>query len=123
GRNSHGARSLLVARGHWTGGTGGCRAAGPVVRSTSSPRAPPRSGASAWPPIPRDGGRSPPRLWRGRLSRRGRPALRGALRLVGFAPYGTRLPRPAPTSRITGAVYSVLAGGRGQFLYSHSSLL
>src|SRR6266851_2433730 len=73
------------------GGYGGRHA---LVRSTSSPRAPPRSGASAWPPIPRDGGRSPPRLRRGRLARRRRPALRGALRLVGFAPEG--MPATAP---------------------------
>src|SRR6266851_2697034 len=59
-----------------------------LVRSTSSPRAPPRSGASACPPIPpRRGVRSPP-CCAGRLARRRRPALRGALRLVGFAPEG-----------------------------------
>src|SRR5207244_10848473 len=65
------------------------------VPPTSSPGARPRSGASAPPPIPRDGGRSPP-CCAGRLAGPRRPALRGALRLVGFASEGTRpLPHPA----------------------------
>src|SRR6266700_1740027 len=67
----------------------------PSSTRTSSPRAPPRSGASACPPIPpRRGVRSPP-CCAGWLARRRRPALRGALRLVGFAPDGTPLPPPA----------------------------
>src|SRR5713101_3548313 len=71
------------------GGTGACRqrdgrgrAARAVVRSTSSPRAPPRSGASACPPSPETGVARRPAS-QGRLARRRRPALRGALRLVG----------------------------------------
>src|SRR5438445_909558 len=80
--------------------SGGGRRA-PSSAQTSSPRAPPRSGASACPPIPpRRGVRLPPRLRRGRLARRRRPALRGALRLVGFAPDGTRLPPPDGRRRV-----------------------
>src|SRR5216683_1106629 len=77
----------------------------PSSAQTSSPRAPPRSGASACPPIPpRRGVRSPPRLRRGRLARRRCPALRGALRLVGFAPDGT--PLPPPDGRMRASSYS-----------------
>src|SRR5712692_4471238 len=73
----------------------------PSSAQTSSPRALPRSGASACPPIPpRRGVRSPPGLRRGRLAGRRCPALRGALRLVGFAPDGTRLPPPDRRSRV-----------------------
>src|SRR5712692_9767382 len=90
----------------------------PSSAQTSSPRAPPRSGASACPPIPpKRGVRSPPRLRRGRLARRNRPALRGALRLVGFAPDGTR---PTPTSRTTGAVSSAFSAGRVQSRHGES---
>src|SRR6266851_6059334 len=67
----------------------------PSSAQTSSPRAPPRSGASACPPSPETGVARRPAP-QGRLARRRRPALRGALRLVGFAPDGTR--RPAPPS-------------------------
>src|SRR6266567_4765214 len=47
--------SRLACRQCGGGGTGM-----PSSAHTSSPRAPPRSGASAWPPIPRDGGPLPP---------------------------------------------------------------
>jgi len=47
------------------------------------------------PPSPRGGGCARRPASQRRLARRRRPALRGALRLVGFAPAGTSLCRPA----------------------------
>src|SRR5207244_7773428 len=49
------------------------------------------------PPHPPRRGSLAARLRRGRLARRSRPALRGALRLVGFAPEG--IPAAAPPAR------------------------
>src|SRR5712692_4237274 len=108
------------------GGAGGCRRRVAVVRSTSSPRAPPCSGASARPPSPETGVARRPAS-QGRLARRRRPALRGALRLVGFAPDGypppappsPALPAPWNYSRSTRLAYpvddqSASGGGRGR---------
>src|SRR5712691_7085493 len=77
--------------------------AGAVLRSYLLASRAASLGRLRLPPIPRDGGRSPP-CCAGRLARRRRPALRGALRLVGFAPDGyppptTPQPRPPAAPR------------------------
>jgi len=59
-------------------------------------RAPPPA-----PHPPRRGLRSPP-CCAGRLARRSRPALRGALRLVGFAPEGMPVGATRPGIRVAG---------------------
>src|SRR5229473_4090360 len=76
-------------------GEGGCGDRHALVRSNllasraTLAKAPPPA-----PHPPRRGLRSPP-CYAGRLARRRRPALRGALRLVGFAPEGMLVTAPA----------------------------